>query len=95
MNVSNIITTVAGVLIGLPAVLNAIPNLNLTPEFNAVLAVGALIGAVILKQQRPSGEQVTADGELSDQEVERIAQARERIRRAEVAKVRAAGGDRG
>jgi hypothetical protein len=73
VNVSNIITTVAGVLIGLPAVLNAIPNLDPSPEFNAMLAVGALIGGIVLKQQ--------TGGALSESDVRRIAAERERLRR--------------
>ena len=89
---ANLITALAGVLVVLPNALPAVAGLNLTPEMHAVLLILSLVGAAILKQQEPVGRQrVQEDGELSDQEVERIAQARERIRRAEIAKVREAG----
>ena len=95
MSNATLLTVLAGVLVALPGTAALVPNLDLTPLRQFILLVLALIGAAILRQQRPSGERVTEDGELSDQEVERIAQARERIRRAEIARIRAAGDQRG
>lgn len=78
MTNAHIITTVALVLVGLPGVLNAVPDLEMTPAFNALLLVLALIGGVVLKQQAPTG-----DRPLSDADVARIAAERERLRRIE------------
>lgn len=95
-----LVTALAGVLVALPSTLALVPDLELSPAANAAMLVLALIGAVLLKQQPPSGsgalspegvKQEPDENGLSDEDVERIAQARERIRRAEIARIKAAG----
>jgi hypothetical protein len=83
MSNEKIVTALAGVLVLLPNTAALVTGLTLTPAENFVLLVLAGVGAAILKQQPGGG--------LSDEDVRRIAQERERIRRAEIQKVREAG----
>jgi hypothetical protein len=80
-----LVTALAGVLVVLPGTAALVPDLHLTPEVSFVLLILSLVGAAILKQQNPLG------ATLSDEDVRRIATERERIRREEIAKVKAAG----
>lgn len=88
MTNDNLLTALAGVLILLPGTAALVPDLDLTPTAEFVLIVLSLVGAAIMKQTKPAGR----GDALSDEDVRRIAAERERIRRAEVAKVREAGG---
>lgn len=83
MTTDNLLTVMAGVLVALPGAALVIPDLNLTPEAQFALLVLSLVGGAILKLQPGSG--------LSDADVQRIAAERERLRRQEIARVRAAG----
>lgn len=78
-----LVTALAGVLVLLPNLAVAVTGLTLTPQENFMLLVLAAIGAAILKVQ--------PGGALSDEDVERIAQAREKLRREERDKINAAG----
>ena len=77
MTTDNLLTAIAGVLVALPGTVALVPDLRVSPEFQAALLILALVGAAILKQSRPAGSK---DGELSDADVRRIAAQQERIR---------------
>lgn len=83
MSNEKIVTALAGVLVLLPNTAALVTGLTLTPTENFVLLVLAGVGAAILKQQNGAS--------LSDEDVRRIAVERERIRRAEIQKVKEAG----
>lgn len=83
MSNEKIVTALAGVLVLLPNTAALVTGLTLTPTENFVLLVLAGVGAAILKQQNGAS--------LSDEDVRRIALERERIRRAEIQKVKEAG----
>lgn len=78
-----LITALAGVLVLLPNTAALVTGLQLSPGENFVLLILAGIGAAILKQQKPVG------GNLSDEDVRRIAAERERLRREEIARIKA------
>jgi len=84
---ANLIAALATVLVALPGTASLVPNLDLTPLGQFILLVLALVGAAVLKLQPGMS--------LSDEDVRRIAAERERMRREEIAKVKAAGGQRG
>lgn len=83
MSNEKLVTALAGVLVLLPNTAALVTGLTLTPTEHFVLLVLAGVGAAILKQQ--------SGASLSDEDVRRIAVERERIRRAEIQKVKEAG----
>lgn len=87
MTNDRLLTAVAAVLVALPGTASLVPNLDLTPLGQFILLVLALVGAAVLKHQPGGG--------LSDEDVRRIAAERERLRREEREKIRAAGEQRG
>lgn len=87
MSYDKLLTALATVLVALPGTASLVPNLELTPLGQFLLLVLALVGAAVLKLQPGTA--------LSDEDVARIAAERERLRRQEIARVKAAGEQRG
>lgn len=87
MTNDKLLTALATVLVALPGTASLVPNLELTPLGQFILLVLALIGAAVLKLQPGAG--------LSNEDVQRIAVAREQLRREERDRIRAAGEQRG
>ena len=86
MSWENLIRAVCLVLVALPATIGAVAGMALSPSENAALLVLALLGGTILSELKPA----TRGGNLSDDDVRRIAEERERLRRAEIQRVREA-----
>lgn len=52
---ANMLRAICGILVALPATLQLVPDLALTPGNNAFLLVLALVGGTILSQLPPAG----------------------------------------
>lgn len=87
MDYDKLLTALAGVLVVLPNAAGTVAGLELTPAEHFALLILSLVGAAILKQTQPVGQ----SSGLSDEDVRRIAEERERIRRREIERVREAG----